>query len=65
MFFGKLLPREGNFFELFNQHGTQIVEGARAFMLMIQNYNDLDAAREVRRRGRQGRARTPTASPPR
>src|ERR1043165_6254933 len=41
MFFGKLLPREGNFFELFNEHGTQIVEGARAFMLMIQNYNDL------------------------
>jgi len=42
MFFGKLLPREGNFFELFNEHGGQIVEGARAFMLMIQNYNDLD-----------------------
>ena len=21
MLFGKLLPREGNFFELFNQHG--------------------------------------------
>ena len=41
MFFGKLLPREGNFFELFNEHGGQIVEGARAFMLMIQNYNDL------------------------
>lgn len=42
MLFGKLLPREGNFFELFNEHGNQIVEGARAFMLMIQNYNDLD-----------------------
>ena len=42
MFFGKLLPREGNFFELFNEHGEQIVVGARAFMLMIQNYNDLD-----------------------
>ncbi|TXC65853.1 DUF47 domain-containing protein [Piscinibacter aquaticus] len=42
MLFGKLLPREGNFFELFNQHGTHIVEGARAFMLMIQNYADLD-----------------------
>ena len=22
MLFGKLLPREGNFFELFNQHGS-------------------------------------------
>ena len=42
MLFGKLLPREGNFFELFNEHGDQIVEGARAFMLMIQNYNDLN-----------------------
>jgi predicted phosphate transport protein (TIGR00153 family) len=42
MLFGKLLPREGNFFELFNQHGMHIVEGARAFMLMIQNYADLD-----------------------
>ncbi len=42
MLFGKLLPREGNFFELFNQHGMHIVEGARAFILMIQNYADLD-----------------------
>ncbi len=40
MLFGKLLPREGNFFELFNQHGNHIVEGARAFILMIQNYAD-------------------------
>jgi predicted phosphate transport protein (TIGR00153 family) len=42
MLFGKLLPREGNFFELFNQHGMHIVEGARAFILMIQNYADVD-----------------------
>ena len=41
MLFGKLLPREGNFFELFDQHGERIVEGARAFMLMIENYPDL------------------------
>lgn len=40
MFFGKLLPREGNFFELFNQHGAHIVEGARSFILLIQNYSD-------------------------
>jgi predicted phosphate transport protein (TIGR00153 family) len=40
MLFGKLLPREGNFFELFNQHGDRIVEGARAFILLIQNYSD-------------------------
>ena len=42
MLFGKLLPREGNFFELFDQHGAHIVEGARAFMLLIQNYADLE-----------------------
>ena len=41
MLFGKLLPREGNFFELFDQHGAHIVEGARAFILLIQNYGDL------------------------
>ena len=40
MLFGKLLPREGNFFELFDQHGDYIVEGARAFIAMIQNYSD-------------------------
>ncbi len=40
MLFGKLLPREGNFFELINQHGSHVVEGARAFMLMIEHYAD-------------------------
>jgi uncharacterized protein len=38
--FGKLLPREGNFFELFNEHGRHIAEGAGAFMLMVQHYDD-------------------------
>ena len=42
MFFSKLLPREGNFFELFNEHGAQIVVGAHAFMKMIQNYDNLE-----------------------
>lgn len=42
MLFGKLLPREGNFFELFNQHAGYIVEGARAFIAMIENYANLD-----------------------
>lgn len=40
MLFGKLLPREGNFFEMFNEHGRQIAEGARAFQAMVQNYAD-------------------------
>jgi len=41
MIFGKLMPREGNFFELFNEHGARITEGARAFMAMVHNYGDL------------------------
>ena len=40
MFFGKLLPREGNFCELINQHGMRIAEGSRAFTALIQNYAD-------------------------
>ena len=40
MLFGKLLPREGNFFEMFNQHVDYLVQGARAFMQLIQNYAD-------------------------
>ncbi|MBS0449559.1 MAG: DUF47 domain-containing protein [Proteobacteria bacterium] len=41
MFFGKLLPAEASFFDLFNQHGERIVSGARSFMLLIQNYADV------------------------
>ncbi|MGZ5272441.1 MAG: DUF47 domain-containing protein, partial [Ramlibacter sp.] len=40
MLFGKLLPREGNFFEMFNQHATRIVEAAHAFAKLVANYAD-------------------------
>jgi predicted phosphate transport protein (TIGR00153 family) len=40
MLFGKFLPREGNFFEMFNQHAERIVEAARAFSQLVANYND-------------------------
>ena len=40
MLFGKLLPREGNFFELFNQHAEHIVRAAHAFSQLVANYND-------------------------
>jgi predicted phosphate transport protein (TIGR00153 family) len=40
MLFGKLLPREGNFFEMFNQHAERIVEAAHAFSKLVANYND-------------------------
>eukprot|EP01036_Dinobryon_divergens_P003031 gene3031-3989_t len=42
MFFGKLLPKDGNFFELFNEHGKYITEGSRAFMGMLQYYSTPD-----------------------
>ena len=42
MFFGRLLPREGNFFELFNEHGKYIAEGAEAFLAMVQNYDNVE-----------------------
>ncbi len=42
MLFGKLLPREGNFFEMFNQHATHIVEAAQAFSKMVANYSDVE-----------------------
>ncbi len=40
MLFGKLMPREGNFFEMFNQHADRIVEAARAISHLVANYND-------------------------
>lgn len=46
MFFSKLLPQEGNFFALFDQHAAFIVEGARAFMRLVNGYAD-PATREV------------------
>ena len=40
MLFGKLMPREGNFFEMFNQHADRIVDAARAFAQLVAHYND-------------------------
>lgn len=41
MLFGKFLPREGNFFEMFNQHADRIVEASHALSNMVANYDDL------------------------
>ncbi len=41
MWLRKLLPREGNFFELFDQHAARITEGAEAFMQMVRHYDDV------------------------
>ncbi|MCC7151693.1 MAG: DUF47 domain-containing protein [Rubrivivax sp.] len=40
MVFAKLLPKDGNFFDRFNEHGTHIAEGAAAFMRMVKHYDD-------------------------
>ncbi len=41
MFFGKLLPRDTNFFLLFNQHADHIVSAAYSFSKLVANYSDL------------------------
>ncbi len=51
MLFKKLLPKEGNFFELFNQHAERMVDAAHAFSKLVANYADVNLrdqyAREV------------------
>lgn len=42
MFFGKLLPRDGNFFALFNQHADCVVRAAEALSKLVANYSDLE-----------------------
>jgi hypothetical protein len=40
---GRLMPREGKFFDLFNAHADRIVEGSRELAAMIGTFSDLDA----------------------
>lgn len=40
MFFGKLLPRDINFFIMFNQHADHIVVAAKAFSNLVSNYSN-------------------------
>ena len=49
MLFGKLLPRDGNFFEMFNQHAERIVSAARAFSQMVEHYADVGKREEYNR----------------
>jgi predicted phosphate transport protein (TIGR00153 family) len=39
-FLSALMPREGQFFDLFNRHADLIVEGAKALSDLLQNYQD-------------------------
>ncbi|TFZ05875.1 DUF47 domain-containing protein [Ramlibacter henchirensis] len=49
MLFGKLLPREGNFYEMFNQHAGRVVEAAHAFALLVKNYDDAELREKYNR----------------
>ena len=40
MFFSKLMPHDGNFFELFNEHANHILAASEAFLKFIENYSD-------------------------
>lgn len=40
MLFSKLLPKEGNFFELFAQHAERVLEAAKAFSLLVTHYDE-------------------------
>lgn len=51
---GRLMPREGRFFDLFNQHADRIVDGAHHLVHLMQHYDDaktrqreLDAIDEI------------------
>ena len=37
---GRLMPREGRFFDLFNQHAERIVEGAAHLVDLMHHYDD-------------------------
>ena len=39
---GRLMPREGNFFELFNAHAERIVEGSRELAAMITTFTEVE-----------------------
>jgi len=42
MLLSRWLPRDGNFFEMFDQHARHIVQAAHAFSHMVAHYDDLD-----------------------
>jgi uncharacterized protein len=35
--FGRLMPKEGRFFDLFNQHATHIIDGTRELIALMEN----------------------------
>jgi len=44
--FGRLMPREGNFFELFDQHAAHIAAGSHELARLMRDYGDVAARRQ-------------------
>ena len=40
--FGRLMPKEGRFFDLFNEHAEQIVQGSRELAALMASGDDLE-----------------------
>lgn len=40
--FGRLMPRQGRFFELFNEHSEQLVQGAQELLTLISSGDDVE-----------------------
>jgi uncharacterized protein len=40
--FGRLMPADGQFFEMFNQHAELCVKGAKELLSLMDNFNDID-----------------------
>lgn len=40
--FGRLMPREGRFFELFNDHGDLVVQGSRELAALMSSGDDIE-----------------------
>ena len=39
--FGRLLPKEGRFYDLFNAHAEQVVRAGRELVALMQDFPDL------------------------
>ncbi len=40
--FGRFMPQEGRFFEFFNEHAQQIVNGSRELLALMSHFDNLD-----------------------
>jgi predicted phosphate transport protein (TIGR00153 family) len=49
VFFGKLLPRDTNFFTMFNEHADHTVVAAKAFANLVANYSDVELREKYHR----------------